>query len=275
VTLPTFLVIGAMKAGTTSLWAYLRAHPEVFMPAEKELDFFVAEKAWGRGLDWYRGLFAPGAAARARGEASTNYTKHPLFAGVAERIARVLPDARLVYLVRHPIERIRSHYAHAVAAGWERRPLGRALREEPQYLDVSRYAHQLTEYLRYFDRSQLLVVGAEQLRDDRAATLRRVLAFIGVDPTVAPAGLEAEHHPTPRVRRPFAEALRRVPGASTVARLAPAPLRRAYARVATADPEALRIPRRVERELTAVLREDVAALREIVGPGVVDGWGIA
>ncbi|MDQ4058746.1 MAG: sulfotransferase, partial [Actinomycetota bacterium] len=76
-TVPNFLIIGAMKAGTTSLYHYLRSHPEVFMPAVKELDFFVEDINWRRGLSWYRRQFASAPPeARAVGEASTNYSKY-------------------------------------------------------------------------------------------------------------------------------------------------------------------------------------------------------
>src|SRR5205809_5721571 len=81
--LPTFLVIGAMKAGTDSLWHYLRAHPRVHMSETKELDFFVSELNWRRGLPWYRSRFSGASAdAVAVGEASTSYSKHPVYAGV-------------------------------------------------------------------------------------------------------------------------------------------------------------------------------------------------
>ena len=116
--LPSFLVIGAMKAGTTSLYHYLHAHPQVFMPSIKELDFFVAGGNWGRGLHWYQKQFAgAGPGAVAVGEASTMYTKYPSVDGVPERIAAHLPEVRLVYVVRDPIDRIRSHYRHRVAVG--------------------------------------------------------------------------------------------------------------------------------------------------------------
>src|SRR5437660_1291673 len=86
-TLPTFLVIGAMKAGTDALWKYLRGHPQVHMAPTKELDFFAEELNWRRGLGWYEGQFEGAGAAVAIGEASTSYSKHPTHPGVPERIA--------------------------------------------------------------------------------------------------------------------------------------------------------------------------------------------
>src|SRR4029079_2322923 len=104
--LPTFIVIGAMKAGTTSLARYLGEHPDVFVCSPKEPQFFIESGTWDRGVAWYRELFAGGRDSIARGEASTDYSKLPRHGGVVDRIAEVAPEARIVYLVRDPIERI-------------------------------------------------------------------------------------------------------------------------------------------------------------------------
>lgn len=275
-TLPNFLVIGAMKAGTTSLWAYLRAHPDVFMPEEKEPDFFVAEKAWVRGTGWYTTLFDGADAFPARGEASTNYSKHPLFSGVPGRVAAVVPDVRLVYLVRHPLERIRSHYLHAVRAGWERRPLPRAAVADRQYLDISLYAMQLDRWLEHFEPAQILVVTAESLRDERAQTVAHVLRFVGARQDVT-LGLDRELHGRAEDDRPprWPGALTHVPGRAAAARLTPPALRRAISRrVALDSPARLRLPSSVEERLLAELRPDVARLRRFLGDDF-DGWGLA
>ena len=116
-TLPTFLIIGTMKGGTTSLYRYLRQHPEVFMPERKELNFFVDEYAgppidppeernWSRGITWYEHQFADAERERAVGEASANYSRHPTYPGVAERIAAVVPNVKLIYVMRNPIDRV-------------------------------------------------------------------------------------------------------------------------------------------------------------------------
>ena len=198
--LPNFVVIGAMKAGTTSLYQYLKGHDQVFMPAIKELDFFVAESNWCRGIEWYRRQFNAAGAAPARGEASTLYTQYPTHEGVPERMARVLPGVRLVYVVRDPIERIRSHYEHLVITGAERRPPEVALLENPVYLECSKYAMQLERYLDHFPREQILIVTSEALKLDRRAAVRRVYEFLGVDPTQLPEVLDTEFYQTARRR---------------------------------------------------------------------------
>ena len=195
--LPDFLVIGAMKAGTTSLHHYLAAHPQVFMPKVKELDFFTEELGWARGWDWYRRQFsAADADIKAVGEASTSYTKYPRYPGPAELIGRHLPDARLIYVVRDPFERIRSHYQHNVAIGQEERPIDDAVRLNSVYIDYSRYAMQIERYLEFFDRSQMLLLTSEGLRFSRGETIRSVLAFIGVDEDETIGNLDEEFYRT-------------------------------------------------------------------------------
>ena len=183
--LPSFLLIGAMKSGTTTLYWYLREHPDVFMATPKEPNFF--NDHWHRGVGWYERLFAAAGAAQARGEASVRYTSYPDNPECPCRIASVLPDVRLLYVVRDPIARMRSHYQHEVAALREWLPVERALRENPIYLDVSRYATQLERYLDRFPREQLLVVRAEELFVNPSLVLPRVYRFVGVDPSFQPA----------------------------------------------------------------------------------------
>jgi sulfotransferase family protein len=192
--LPDFLVIGAMKAGTTSLYHYLAPHPEIFMASVKELDFFVESANWRRGLDWYARQFDDAGDAAVAGEASTAYSKHPVVPGVPERISTVLPDAKIVYVLRDPIDRIRSHYQHRVAIGSERAPFAEAVLRDPIYVVCSSYGMQIERYLDRFPRERLLLLTAERLRTDREATVRRVYGFLGVDEDVVPATLGTEYY---------------------------------------------------------------------------------
>jgi hypothetical protein len=207
--LPNLIVIGAKKSGTTSLYHYLASHPDISMSREKELDFFVAERNWPRGPDWYRHHF-DGAAA-ARGEASPYYTALPAHRGVPERMASVIPDARLIYLVRDPIERLVSHYHMAVATGRERRPLAAAIGNlsESGYVAQGRYWMQLEPYLRHFAPEQVLVLDRDELGRDRPAALRRVFGFLDVDPDFVSPDFGEVHFPamTRRRRRPVAKAV--------------------------------------------------------------------
>lgn len=178
--LPNFLVIGAPKCGTTSLHHYLRRHPDVYMPPRKELHFFSSE-AWSQRLGWYESRFE---AAPVRGEASTSYTMHPYVPGVPERISSLVPKAKLVYILRDPIERVVAHYVEWLSLGFERRPLREAvgmLEESNPYICSSLYASQLEAYLAFFPMEQILVLDQADLLERRESTLAEVFDFLGVD----------------------------------------------------------------------------------------------
>ena len=112
---PNLFIIGAMKSGTTTLHEYLDSHPQIAMSRIKEPGFFVEELTLRQGEDWYLSLFEQDDRFRYRGESSTHYTKLPVFRGVAERLSRFNPEARLIYIMRNPIERLVSHYWHNIA----------------------------------------------------------------------------------------------------------------------------------------------------------------
>jgi len=197
--LPDFLILGAQKAGTTALYAYLRWHPGIAGPSFKEVSFF--DRHYARGERWYRAHLQ----ARPRGivgEASPSYLFHPL---APDRVARMLPDARLIALLRNPVDRAFSHYQHEVALGREELSFEDALAGEeermrgelermladPAYFSYAwwnytyaargRYAEQLERWFAAFARDQVLVLLTDELAADTAGTYRRVLAFLGVE----------------------------------------------------------------------------------------------
>jgi Sulfotransferase domain len=286
-TLPNFIVIGAMKSGTTSLFHYLQSHPQVFMSPLKEVDFFAEGLNWDRGLDWYRRQFAgAGSDAVAIGEASTSYSKYPEYTGVPERIADTLPDVRLIYVVRDPVERIRSHYQHRSLIGAEREPIEIAVLKDPRYVDCSRYAYQIERYMRVFPRESLLVVASEHLRSDRERTIRQIYRFLGVDETYVSDTLQREFYRTDERASypPIVWWLRR-----TVKRYVPAG-KRAKELIDHVLPSSLgRVPKEsepaakdptftitddVREQLVERLRDDVRELRAYMPDGF-DGWGLA
>jgi hypothetical protein len=274
--LPTFLVIGAMKAGTTSLHAYLQSHPDVFMAEPKELEFFVEGKNWERGVDWYESCFASSGGTTARGEASTSYTKHPFFPGVPERIKRVLPDVRMVYVVRHPIRRMVSQYLHHVAEYGERKPPSEVLLKNPMLFALSDYATQIERYLESFRREQMLIVTSEDLHDRRADSLRTIYGFLGVDDRWTPPNLDETLHrtedkPAPTILGDRIPALRRLAERPST----PASIARRLRRLTTRHtaPESVAVSAEVESELRERLRPTVERLRAYM-PSGFDGWGI-
>jgi Sulfotransferase domain len=196
--LPDFLILGAQKAGTTALYAYLRWHPGITGPSWKEVSFF--DRHYGRGAAWYRGHFPAERSRRLIGEASPGYVFHPL---APERVKATVPDAKLIVLLRDPVDRALSHYHHEVALGREPLSFEDALDAEPErtrgeeerlvrepgyfshawwdhtYLARGRYVEQLERWLAVFPRDQLLVVASEELGADPPGTYRRVLDFLG------------------------------------------------------------------------------------------------
>ena len=194
--LPNFLIIGAMKAGTTSLYSYLRTHPDIFMPVNKEPAFFSNEPVWKKGGDWYESLFAGQECTKARGEASVNYTKYPHYQNVPRRIHSLVPNMKLIYVLRSPIDRIYSHYLHNVYAGIETDPIEKALSERPLYVQISRYYQQIDQYLQIFDRKQLMVIILDDMQHDPAAVVKRVFSFLDVDDSHVPPNINEKKHTT-------------------------------------------------------------------------------
>ena len=182
--LPDFIIIGSMKSGTTTLYRNLSAHPDVDMSREKETDFFVAEKNWRLGLDWYSGQFLP-QGTRKRGEASPNYTKSRDFPGVPERIAQHCPDARLIYIVRDPVVRAESQFRHSFLLG-ALDDLDMATFEGSHgyhhIVDASRYAHQIDAYLEHFSKEALLILDFDRLVQSPQMVMDQVTAHIGIAP---------------------------------------------------------------------------------------------
>jgi hypothetical protein len=197
--LPDFLILGAQKAGTTALYTYLRRHPQISGPVFKEVSFF--DRHYVRGERWYR-AHLPIRHGGIVGEASPSYLFHPQ---APERVARMVPDARLIVLLRNPVDRAFSHYQHEVAFGREELSFEEAIARESErmdgelermladpsyfsyawwnytYLARGRYAEQLERWLAAFPREQLLVLLTDELAEDTPGTYRSVLRFLEVD----------------------------------------------------------------------------------------------
>jgi len=189
--IPDFLIIGAAKAGTSALYEYLARHPQVAVSREKELNFFLdpgvlpddvrgfSRGAWHLGVDWYRRWFQTDRPVC--GEASPNYSHGVHAERVAARIAAVAPRARLIYLVRNPLSRARSHFLMSL-----KRPGGGRL-SFAEYLATSNalayasYGTVMEAYLRHFPREQIMVLESADLHARRRETMAKVFRFLGVD----------------------------------------------------------------------------------------------
>jgi hypothetical protein len=265
--LPNLIVIGAQKCGTSVLHYYLSLHPEVSMSKPKELNFFIEERNWPRGVDWYRGQFDP--EARVRGEASPNYTAFPQHQGVPERMHSVVPDAKLIYMIRDPEMRIAAHWVHNYAKRREKGTLAETLAHaNTSYVTRSLYAMQLERFLALYPKERVMVFQQSELRHQRMETLRKVFEFLGVDPDFNHPRFEQERHQTSGKTRAtrLAVRLERM-GRSRRGRMMPSnfwlvlddrlPLRRTIKRP---DVRAALPPETLEE-----LRADAVRLRELTG----------
>jgi hypothetical protein len=272
---PNLVVIGAQKCGTSGLHYQLGLHPEVWMSRPKELNFFIEERNWPRGADWYRACFD--ARARVRGESSPNYTAYPQHLGVPERMHSLIPDAKLVYVVRDPLERIAAHWVHNYAKRREKGDLSATLTHaNTSYVIRSQYHMQLQRFLAHYPLDRILVLEQEDLRTQPAETLRRVFEFAGVDPDFTHPQIGKERHQTSRKMRAsrLAVRLERI-SRSRPGRVMPKNLWLAI-------DEKLPMRRPIERpdvraalgpEVLEVLREDAERLRELTGRRF-EGWSI-
>jgi hypothetical protein len=188
--LPDFLIIGAQRAGTTSLYSYLAQHRMVVSAMQKEIHYF--DVSFHRGLSWYRAHFplssalqqASSPTRRITGEATPNYLFDP---SAAERVASVVPDAKLIVLLRNPVERAHSHWRHTVRAGYENLAFEEAIlqeesRNDPHYAYLARglYAGQLERWMAHFDSKQLLVLRSEDLFAESQPILDQLAAFLDI-----------------------------------------------------------------------------------------------
>jgi hypothetical protein len=272
--LPNLIIIGGLKCGTTSIHHYLGLHPQIQMSKPKELNFFVEELNWDLGLDWYGGRFDERFAVR--GESSPHYTSLPQFGGVAARIHRHVPEAKLIYMVRDPIDRILSHWRHATGAGYEARSMEEVLsRDDQTYVTRSRYWMQLQPYLELFPRDRIEVITQEELQGDREGTMRKAFDYAGVDASFTSEQFDREWEKSTAKESDqyqLMERLIKLPGFRSLDRnfdRLPERLRWMVEKVVH-DPNAPpapkpELPDSIRERLASHFAEDVAALQEFAG----------
>lgn len=259
--LPTFLIVGAPKAGTTALHAYLAEHPGVAMTSVKEPMVFEPPD-WEARLGGYAALFEHDAPVR--GESSTAYASFPWVPEIPDRVRAVAPRMRIVYLVRDPIARLVSHYAQNVWDAKRVRPFAELMDdlEHPLNMPVwcSRYATQLERWTERFE--DVLVLDQRDLLRERDATIARVLEFVGADPAFRSPAWETEHNTALEHRRPTALG-RRLPGLAR-GRLAPL--------LSRSVPKPIITPAQ-RRRLVALLRPEAERFHVLTGLPI-DHWDL-
>ena len=183
---PNFFVIGAEKAGTTSLCELLSQHPDVFFSQPKEPGFFMRPCGEWQSLEWYEALFASAAGCTAVGEGSTTYSKCQTHPGTARRIAEYASDARIIYIVRHPLRRLESQWIQRRSMSLPTHlGFAAAVRKDQVLLDASLYWRNLSAYRNHFDDSRILVLFLEDMKANPSATLQSCFRFLQVDPDIA------------------------------------------------------------------------------------------
>lgn len=187
--LPHFLIIGAMKAGTTTLYHDLASQSAVRMSEVKEPSVLLRFPEPEQARSNYARQFAGHKAGQLLGEASTEYSKRPRHEGVADRARELCgADLRLIYLVRNPVERAISHHHHAFSRGRQAGDIDQVVRADSSLVDFGRYAMQLEPWIERFGQDRILVLKFEDYVRDRAAALRKVGVHLGipVDPSLIP-----------------------------------------------------------------------------------------
>jgi hypothetical protein len=214
-TLPNFIILGAAKSGTSSLWNYLQQHPEIFMSRPKEPNFFVFEglklppdsgpaapeilyqrlyKETITDFDRYQSLFDKVTDEKAIGEASVRYLYYPQ---AATQIKKYLPDVKTIALLRNPVDRLYSHYVMNIRHLLEPLPLLEALAKEEEriannwgwdwhYVKVGLYYNQIQQYLDIFGKEKVKVVIYDDLRANTLGVVQDIYQYVGVDDTFTP-----------------------------------------------------------------------------------------
>lgn len=191
---PQVFLIGAQKAGTTSLAYLLGQHPKICLSDPKETHYFTNN--WGKGESWYRQRFngvegqlyldaSPSYSAgrsatcpHSVGEPSGQYKETP------RRMYRLSPEAKLIYILRNPVDRAYSSYWHSVRAGNEQRSFSEVIREKGFYLRVGLYYEQINRYFEFYDRKAVLILFFEDLRVDVMSVTRECFRFLDIEDNV-------------------------------------------------------------------------------------------
>ncbi|MEL7356077.1 MAG: sulfotransferase [Cyanobacteria bacterium J06560_6] len=195
------LIVGAMKCGTTSFFNYLAEHPQV-CPCEpkKEPNFFASDDNYAKGLEWYRSLWNYNPSVhKVALEGSTSYTKMKT-PEVVERILetrdRTNVHFRFIYIVRDPIERVESHYTHALTTKWGKNMMRLEQGIDRKLIKISRYAEQIDAYYKKFPDKDILLLNFSDIKQDPSGTLQKTCQFLNLDTSFDFQNVSRNYHPT-------------------------------------------------------------------------------
>jgi hypothetical protein len=265
---PDFIVIGAMKSATTTLHEQLARQAGIFMSRPKEPNFFSDDAMYARGLSWYSSIFRPAGAGDLRGESSTHYAKLPTYPRTVDRLVRDLPRVKLVYVMRHPIDRLVSQYVHEVTAGRIAMDLREALVRHPELIDYSRYSMQLQPFLDAYGFAAVLPVFFPRLVSHSQAELERIGRFLGHEgPLTWDEELKPQNRGKERLRpSPVREVLVQAPVLTTIRhRVVPRRWSQSLQRLWRARVEPPRLSPVMTARLSEIFDADLAQLGSWLG----------
>lgn len=188
-----FVVIGAQKAGTTSLFKYLSIHPDIYIPPEKELAFFSNDEKFKRGIEWYiKTYFDSADPSKLWGDVSPQYMIYSDV--VPERMYNIAPSLKIIAILRNPLDRAFSHYRMAIRRGWEKRDFETYVRqliersetvpdefdEQKEYLILGEYGRILSQFIKYFPINQIKILFSVYLNSQPITCMEELFSFLGV-----------------------------------------------------------------------------------------------
>jgi hypothetical protein len=272
--LPDFIIIGAMKSATSTLQSQLVAHPGIVMSTPKEPKFFSDDPIWERGMGWYTNLFSAATADDLCGEASTHYTKLPTYPHTVDRMVKHVPNARLVYVMRQPIDRLVSQYIHQ----WTEREISvdinDAIDQHPELVAYSSYSMQLAPFLEHWAPQDILPVFFEHMRAHPQAALERICDHIGYTQPATWDDTNRHNVSAERLRQsPLRDAIVEAPGLSHLRKaVVPQSVRnRVKSRWQMTDRPELSVASR--KRLTKIFDDDLVQLSERLGTELrCDNW---
>ena len=271
---PNFLIVGDLKAGTTSLHSYLSQHPEIYLPPRKELRYFAyddenpfdarTKSRRARTLDEYLSYFADAGDEKAIGEASPNYLRSP---GAAARIRKQLPNVRLIVSLRNPADRLHSLYQMLYRSGAMRQPLDEYLfGYDATTIKGNFIWPDLARYFQLFDREQLMVILFDELKDSAGAVAEKLYKFLGVESSFAPDLSPQNTGGIPRHVRVYSLLLRgRNAFKSAAVAPPPAYLKRAWSRYKQRALRPQELDPMIRRKILEVCTDDILRTEELIG----------
>jgi hypothetical protein len=270
------LIIGSMKSGTTSLFSYLEQHPEIARCSEKEPDFFLTNRNWDKGFDWYQGLWNWNPSQHKIAlEGSVNYTKIPNFPNAAEKIATIDANFKFIYIMRDPIERIESHYMHNYFKGRNVTHGFASDRIKDHYINASRYAKQIDEYYCRFPAENILLLNFEDLKAQPFEVVRRVCGFLNIDPSYEFQALDTIYHSTSekRIANPLRRSLANIELLHSITKLIPPQQKKFLQNLTSRKAQKIKLSPEQRHFVLTELREDLQKLSTKYGVDI-SRWNV-